>query len=396
MAILLTLLPTTATAIAQTQISVAFWGSNEEAAAIELMIDAFEEANPDISVERIWVQSDYEEKVLTMIAGGTPPDVIQISHTSMPGFADQFIPVTIDEDAYSSSLFIEALTFEGELKAIPFVAKPKVMGINVSVFEEQGIELPSLEEPMTPEEFQELAIQLTHGEDEDRTFGSAPLWFTGWLFAFGNTFYNEDGTEVVIGNPEAMEAAQFVIDSAYVHHYAPTPVEAEGQSMFDWFLAGRVAMYPDFGPWYLPLVKEAEDIEWEFVPVPGLGEPLEINGFGISRDSFEPEAAERFALFMSQDETAQTILGTSEAAVGVPVIAAGADAFIESVPDKNLAAFVRAASNSPVPVGHRMDAQIQSEFYTEIEARTALGIGDEDPAVVFPEVEARLNELFED
>ena len=40
--------------------------------------------------------------------------------------------------------FYNALTYEGSLYAIPFVAKPKVMGINVDLFKAAGIPIPSL------------------------------------------------------------------------------------------------------------------------------------------------------------------------------------------------------------------------------------------------------------
>lgn len=390
------LLLLTATAISAqdtVNLSVAYWGNNQEAAMIDAMLSAFEAENPHITIERIWIPDSYEEKVTTMIAGGTPPDLVQISHTSLPGFVDAFAPVEIDESLFASPLYTQALSYEGQLRAVPFVVKPKVMGINVDVFDAAGIPVPSADTALTAEEFRDLAVQLSSGEGDSRIFGSAPLWFGGWLFAFGNTFYNEDGTQVTIGDQSAIDAAQFVIDATSTYHFAPTAVEATGQSMFDWFLSGRVAMYPDFGPWHIPLVKTSS-MNWTIVPVPEHGEPLEINGFGISKDTLHPEEALALALFMGQSEVAQNILGTSEAAAGVPVIPSAAEAFARSIPGHSLEAFLFAAANSPVPVGNRMDAQIQDEFYREVNARTALGTGSEDPAVVFPELQDTLNAMF--
>lgn len=391
--VLLLVTATSITAQDTVNLTVAYWGNNQEAAMIDAMLSAFEEENPNITVERIWVPDSYEEKVTTMIAGGTPPDLVQISHTSLPGFVDAFATVDVDASLYASPLYTQALSYEGELRAVPFVAKPKVMGINVDLFEAAGVPLPSADTAMTAEEFQNLAIQLSSGEGDSRIFGSAPLWFGGWLFAFGNTFYNEDGTQVTIGDQSAIDAARFVIDATATYHYAPTAVEATGQSMFDWFLGGRVAMYPDFGPWHIPLVKSSS-MNWTIVPDPELGEPLEINGFGISKDTLHPEEAAALALFMGQSETAQNILGTSEAAAGVPVIPSAAEAFAQSIPGHSLEAFLYAAQHAPVPVGNKMDAQIQDEFYREVNARTALGTGSEDPAVVFPELQDTLNAMF--
>src|SRR5579859_4243368 len=153
---------------AAVKISIAYWGNNNEAATTKQMIAAFEAANPDITVEQIWVQSDYEQKVTTMIAGGTAPDLMQISHTSLPGFADSFAPVTLDATLYSSSKYVDALTYNGVIKAIPFVVKPKVMGINVDLFKAAGIPIPNLDTPMTPQDFQNLAIKLANGDGQNR------------------------------------------------------------------------------------------------------------------------------------------------------------------------------------------------------------------------------------
>ncbi|HVU12385.1 MAG TPA: extracellular solute-binding protein, partial [Phototrophicaceae bacterium] len=277
---------------------------------------------------------------------------------------------------------------------IPFVAKPKVMGINVDLFKAAGIPIPSLTDRMTTQEFQDLATKLSSGDGDQRVFGSAPLWFGGWLFIFGNTFYNADGTQVTVGDQSAIDAANFVIDSANKYHYAPTAAESTGQDMFNWFLSGKVAMFPDFGPWDLPLIKPVTDMNWELVPDPGKGEPLEIDGFGISAQSQNPDAAKTIATCLSQNKDAQEILGSSAAAVGVPVVQPAADDFAKSIPNHNINAFVLAAADSPIQYGNKIDGQIQDTFNHEINSRTALGTGTEDPATVFPEVAKELNALF--
>ncbi len=379
----------------QTTISIAFWGNNEEANNTEQMIAVCEKANPTITVDENWVQGSYEEKVTTMIAGGTPPDLWQISQSDLPGFTDAFAPVTgIDASAYTSPTFTNALTINGQLYAIPFVAKPKVMGINVDLFKAAGIPIPSLTDRMTTQEFQDLATKLSSGDGDQRVFGSAPLWFGGWLFIFGNTFYNAAGTQVTVGDQSAIDAANFVIDSANKYHYAPTAAESTGQDMFNWFLSGKVAMFPDFGPWDLPLIKPVTDMNWELVPDPGKGEPLEIDGFGISAQSQNPDAAKTIATCLSQNKDAQEILGSSAAAVGVPVVQPAADDFAKSIPNHNINAFVLAAADSPIQYGNKIDGQIQDTFNHEINSRTALGTGTEDPATVFPEVAKELNALF--
>ena len=56
----------------------------------------FEKANPGTKVTTNWIQSDYEQKLQTSIAAGTQSTVMEISNTSLAGFAPSFA-VTFEE-----------------------------------------------------------------------------------------------------------------------------------------------------------------------------------------------------------------------------------------------------------------------------------------------------------
>jgi multiple sugar transport system substrate-binding protein len=394
-AVIVAAMSMTISASAQTELSISFWGGEGEASVVEAMIDVCE-AELGVTVESIWVQGSYEQQVLTMIAGGTAPDLMQISSGSISGFADQFLaPQGVDTSAFAQEASLAGLTVDGELRAIPFVAKSKVMGLNVDVFEAAGVALPSLTEPLSPEAFQEMAISLTSGEGEDRIYGSANLWFGQWLYVFDGNFYNADSTAIIIGLPEskAVEAANFILAAENEFNYAPNAMQREGINTFDWFLAGQVAMWPDFGPWFLPAMAEAEGLNWQIVPVPGGKAPLEINGFGVSATTANPEAAQEFALCLGTSTDAQSALATTWG-LGIPVSAAGQEAFVASDTEHNLAAFVTAIENTLIQPQYCQDAQVQSEFYTAMFDRTAMGSGDEAVEDVFAELNTYLNENF--
>ena len=380
------------TAYAQ-NLTVSFWGGAGEARVIESMIDACLAEHSDISVEHIWVQGPYEQQLLTMIAGGTAPDVMAISSGNLPGFADQFIALDLDPSLYAQPVSVAGMTFAGELRAAPHVAKSKVMGLNVNAFEAAGVALPSPTEALSPDAFRELAISLASGTGEDRKFGSERLWFGQWLYAFGGNFYNEDSTKVIISSATALETARFIVEAATDLHYAPNAIEREGVRVFDWFLSGKVAMWPDFGPWFLPAVYDTEDLKWEVVRVPGQGAPLEINGFAVSKDSPQQEKAVRLATCLSSSDAAQTTLGKTMG-LGIPVTAAGQAAFIASDPDHNLSAFIRSIETSLIQPAYCQDAQVQGEFYRALFSRTAIGSGSEPIEAFFPDIETYLNDNF--
>ena len=59
-------------------LTLSFWGSDLDTQVYQERVNMFMEKNPDIKVELLYIPSDYSQKVQTMIAGGTAPDVIQL------------------------------------------------------------------------------------------------------------------------------------------------------------------------------------------------------------------------------------------------------------------------------------------------------------------------------
>jgi multiple sugar transport system substrate-binding protein len=377
-----------------TQISFAHWGNQQEADTIAAMVDAFEDANPDIKVEDQWIQGDYEQQVRVAIAGGSGPTLFQISDSSIRGFATSLQPVEVDSSAYYEPTLADSMIVGGEHLAIPFVAKPKVMAINGAIFDAAGVERPSADTPMSVDEFVSLGKQLTSGEGDAKVYGSVRLWFQGFLTVNDTWFF--DGTECLIDDPATIATAEMVID-AETDGWAPTGADAEGQDMFDWLTIGRAAMQPDFGPWDIAKLA-ALDADIELVPVPGGGEPMEINGIGIGSyaDEAETAAATTFAEFMGSDPAAQNLLTTTESSLGVPIIEASLDPFRAVAPDLNLEAFIISVSQSAVPPTVPNMGRTLESFWAGANERTRLGSGTESPSVVFPELQAGCQESLDE
>jgi len=182
-------------------ISFSFWGTNSEAASLKAIAAAFEKANPGTKVTTNWIQADYEQKIQTSIAAGTQSTVMEISNTSLAGFAPSFAEQQVDPGKFVQPNIASAMQFEGKYYATPFTAKPKVMAINVDAFKAAGVPLPSATTPMTLEEFRTVAGKLSHGEGKARGFGSSNLWYRGWLTASGGSYYTADATACTFGDP---------------------------------------------------------------------------------------------------------------------------------------------------------------------------------------------------
>lgn len=368
-------------------ITFAHWGNNQEAATLKSMIASFEQSHPDITVQENWIQSDYEQKLQTTIAGGKQATVSQISNTSLASFAAAYQPVDVDPSVYYSTNIASSMQVDGKYYAVPFVVKTKVMAVNGKVFDAAGIPVPSTDTPMTTAEFAETAQKLTSGEAPNKVYGSARLWYGGWLNVEGGSIYDSAGKKCTLDTDVAIKAAEDVIAAQAPDGFAPTNLEAEGQDMFDWLSIGRVAMQPDFGPWDIAKVVDLKDPSIKLVPVPGKGEPMEINGLGIAKSATpeETKAAKTFAAYLSTDKQAQDQLTTAKSSLGVPVIEQSLDAFRSAAPDLNLDAFITAVDQSTIVPSVKKDAQIQTDFNNEVNSRTALGAGKEAPSKVFPE-----------
>ena len=57
------------------ELTFTYWGSPFERAAVKQMLEAFNQAHPDIQVRGQHIPDGYTEKIATMVAGGTAPDV---------------------------------------------------------------------------------------------------------------------------------------------------------------------------------------------------------------------------------------------------------------------------------------------------------------------------------
>ncbi|GGA48541.1 ABC transporter substrate-binding protein [Paenibacillus physcomitrellae] len=374
-------------------ITFAFWGAQTEADAIKQVIDNFQSHNPDIKVESQWIQQDYLTKLQTMIAGGTTPDVILVSGGDLPGFASAFQELQIDPSVFSSQSLVDAMSIDGKTYAAPFIIKPKVMAINKDLFAKNNIELPSKTEPMTTEQFDEIAKKITSGEGSSKIYGSEPLWIGNWIYAFGGQYYSDDLSKSTLDSPEAIQAGEYIVSTKQAGT-VPSDNEKQGQDMMNWFLSGRIGMYTDFGPWSIPQMADTEGFDWDLVPFPGNGGSKEVDGLALSKDSKNPDAAKAFITYLTQSDEAQKIIGGNKSAYGVPVLASAMDAFEQIFPDKNLNAFVYAADNQHIQEAQKRTNEINNELKA-IDDQTPIGIGKQDVKVVFPQVAEKINKILQ-
>lgn len=191
---------------AQEKTTIEFWhslsGANLE--AINLVIEDYNASQDQYTVNATF-QGNYDEmssKLQQSVASGDAPDISMIGY----GYVGDFQAAAVLEDlspyfeqsGIDKADFIEGLMLESfyddTVVTIPFNRSTPILHINQSLFEEEGLEIPT-----TWDEFSEVTNSFVQKDgDEYARYGSVmqkDTWFKfSMISQFNSRFYNEEGT----------------------------------------------------------------------------------------------------------------------------------------------------------------------------------------------------------
>lgn len=286
-------------------------GGNEENLAT--IVDAFEEANPDVTVEVTTLPyADYFTALQTDLAGGTQADVFDIEYATFGTYAasDVFAPIEgVDTAVYTPSL-LEAYQADGKQLALPISFSTVVLFYNAAMFDAAGLEYPDA--TWTWEDEKAAAEKLT--DAAAGTWGDyQPISYNEFykvLAQAGGEFLSEDGTTVAFNSPEGTAAAEWLVNKSGT--VMPTVEQGAGTPDFDsgLFADGKLAMWHT-GVWMFGGLADAP-FAWDIAVEPGQetqASAMFSNAVAISKESEHQEAATAFAEFLSaSDVTVQTRL----------------------------------------------------------------------------------------
>lgn len=305
------------------ELQMTIWGGENDPVVYQARLDAFEAENPDITVELVYIPSDYAQKVQTMIAGGTPPDVMQVAE-DIHGFSSKgqllslnpFIEqhgVNLDE-RYGENGLLEAYSWQGELYAMPDRGGTLILYYNKDMFDEAGIDYPTKE--WTWDEFLNAAQAMTIEEDgETVQYGFAAgdwwPWWMSFIYQNGGRLIDSNG-QPTVNTPQVVEALQFYTDLMYEYEVAPTPEDFAnlGVGTDPLFAQGKAAMITT-GFWNVGAMQEVEDINWDIAPIFQNEERATVafgSGLAIVSDTEHPDEAFRLVEFMTSEEGQMPII----------------------------------------------------------------------------------------
>lgn len=293
-------------------------------------IPAFEAQNPNIKVNLIYVAgADFDTKLQTMIAGGTPPDVL--SHWGSTGFVDYLtrdliadLTPFIENDNFDLSDFIpdvmDIYTVDGKIMGIPMLSGGTYMFYNKDLLDYYGVDYPPTnwdDTSWTIDAYLEKCGALTQNiEDLDMgTFGChLGFWPSdGLAYMFGGGYYPDEALETGFSDVALMTSDPVVSgwqlrqDMVWKYHYMPQPSEAEAFGGSGGFRNSKIGLYitGNWGWWQFGDLNE--QFNWGVAALPFGNENRKnlvfTDPWMMTKDSAHPEEAWEFIKYLSSYDT---------------------------------------------------------------------------------------------
>ncbi len=281
------------------------WGTTDEQAVFQSLVDTFNQQNPDIIIQYEPIpDSDYVTKLTTMVAGGTPPDIAYMPDGNFSAFVTKDQLVNIQQYVDKSDAIVPANIWSsalaryrydrqkiqfgvGDLYALPKDIGPTNLYINKDMFKEAGVDLPDPSVPMTWDQVLKVAQNITvdangkHPNEDGFDVNRVTKWGIGDLGAenviFGNGGYlvTPDGRKFQADMKETVDAVQFISDLTHKYHVAPSSQQTSSESVGQMFENGKVAI-TFCGRWCTTGYRNTLKFDWDVIP-PVVGPSGKLN-----------------------------------------------------------------------------------------------------------------------
>lgn len=289
-------------------LTVMTWNNNPEGTKKEQeILDAFTKENPHITIEQVSATyNEYNERVLTMAAGGNLPDLIWTQPAGYATFIENGLLMDISDQTAKLDLeelqpgVIELGQVDGVQYGMIRDRSTVQIAYNKDLFDEAGVDYP--EDDWTMDEFLETAKALTVKEGDRTTqFGIENFYLKELLTAHGTNIMDPETAEITLDDPKTIEAIEFSQDLINEYNVQPTGAQTEGMSSL--FLSG-VAGMSMAGPWDWVEFDTNADFEFDVVPLPigsdkGTLSPAAYLPISISADTEYPEEAWELLEFLT-------------------------------------------------------------------------------------------------
>lgn len=295
----------------------------------QLLVDAFEEKHPDVTVEMVDLGStDYQTVLATELTGsGSDFDVVSIK--DVPGYTTLVNKGVLEPlDSYIESSGVDLTQYkgiadqvrvDGQLYELPYINSFWVLFYNKDIFDAAGVEYPTND--MTFEEYDALARSLTVTTPGQEVYGAHYHTWRSAVQLFGVL----DGEHTILdGNYDFLKPYYEMVineqNDGVCQDYAT--LKTSGLHYSGAFAQGNVAMMNQ-GTWFFSTLIEkiktgeyTECTNWGIVKYPHAegvepGSTLsQITSLAIPTSSDNKDLAWEFIQFLSGEEGAEIVAST--------------------------------------------------------------------------------------
>lgn len=241
-------------------------------------IKLFEKQNPGVKVEYTSgiLKEDYSEWLSGQLLSENAPDVFYVLADDFNNFAeigvlaDLSLFIKDDKDFNKKAFYSSAYAYgqyDGSQYALPYECAPKLMFVNKSILDKEGIEVP--DEEWTWDDFYSICENVTKDTDGNGTVDQFGVIGYTWEEAFeseGIKLFNQKGTKCDFTDDKIGKALSFIerLESINMGYSADSKDFDLGNVVFQ---PMSFSTYRAYKPYPLK-VKKYTNFEWECIPMP--------------------------------------------------------------------------------------------------------------------------------
>jgi len=265
-----------------TEINFLLYSGDSEMDGWNGMVESFNKLNSDVHVTISRVPGDwysYTQKITTLIAAGTPPDIGRMGVAFMPQFASrgQLLDLTdrvkneLNMADYYQSAF-DSVKINGKLYGLPCGLYTLVLFYNKQIFDDAGIPYPSSDwdNAITMSDFESLAHKLTKGSGVDKVYGFwanlHPERSVQFFFSNGGNVLSDDMKTATMDQPPMIETYK-MLQRFYNDGVSPMPATLQTMPFDQMFSAGKIAMFIE-GQWNIPWMTSYKNLRFGVAATP--------------------------------------------------------------------------------------------------------------------------------
>lgn len=362
------------------------WASMEEIPLTQEVLAEFEKVHPEITV--LYEPNPgrvYEEKILTALATGEPPDVFLLDSKLIPTFTNK--KVLLDLAPFVRELGIDTTIWYPNVLAIarlgsalyafPKGFSPIMVYYNKALFAKAGIPEPG--PTWTWDDYRRSAQALTVDADGDGTpdeYGTGMsnrfYYWIPWVWTGGGDVVSPDGDSAsgYLNAPATIASLSFLIDLVRKDHVAPdlgSWIQGEKTGITTALFAnGKLAMMTD-GHWRMPsLLRYMRQgaLEVGVAPLPAHPSGRKVNvvyesGWCVPVSAPHPRQAALLAAYLAGEEACRI---RSRQWLEIPSVIAVAEENVRNDPSGMERAFVQEIPFCRQPWGSVIERFSQIEW----------------------------------